>query len=128
MELESSRRDFAYTKERSRVRTASGKMNFSQNSRPYIVLKFSCDPHSHSSSPTQCLFFIGHRLQSRSVYSPLVMASTHAFLCLGYPLTYFGFSDSYFVDFIYDRMYLSTSSARFTAGQSNILHLHILKI
>ena len=53
--------------------------DFSQNSRPYTVLKFSCDSNGHASSPTQCLSFIGHGLHPCNAFSPLVTAYTHAF-------------------------------------------------
>ena len=38
------------------------KLNFSQNSRPYIILKLPCDPHGHASSHMQCLLSINHGL------------------------------------------------------------------
>ena len=56
-------------RERERVYTDKGtvdswnslrKLSLSQNSRPYIVLKLPRDPPDHTSSPTQCLFSIGH--------------------------------------------------------------------
>ena len=81
--------------------------DFSQNFRPYIFLKLPCNPHSHTSSPMQCLFFIDHGVHPHNAYSPLVMQSL--------------FSGSHFVDFIYGWMYLSTTSARFVTGQGNIL-------
>ena len=52
--------------------------NFSQNSKPYIVLELPCDPHDHSSSCTQCLFVIG--LHQHNVCSPLVTAYTQVVL------------------------------------------------
>ena len=48
------------------------KLNFSQNSRPYILLKLLCNRHGYASSPAQCLFSISHSLH------PCII------LCLGY--------------------------------------------
>ena len=59
----------------------------------------------------QCLFSIGLGLQPRVFY-----ASAN-------PPTHSLFSGCHFVDFIYDQMYLSTTSTKFIAGQVNILHL-----
>ena len=56
--------------------------DFSQNSRPYIVLKLPRDPCGHTSSPTQCSFFIGHVLHPRNDCSPLVTTYTHTFFML----------------------------------------------
>ena len=95
----------------------TARTDFNQNSRLYIVLKLPHDPHTmlvfHWSqlTPTQCLFFIGHDLHPRNGCFPLVTDYTHAFLVSGY----------HFVDFIYGRMYLSTTSAGFRAGQGDIL-------
>ena len=50
--------------------------DFSQISRPYIILKFPCDPHGHVSSPMQCLFFVGHGIHTSNTYSPL-LTPTH---------------------------------------------------
>ena len=98
-------------------------------------------------TPMQCLFFIDHCLHPCNACSPLTIAYTHAMLVFHWPLltpmqclfsishgvhscnfyawaitlTNFCFSGSHFADFIYDRMYLSTSSARFIAGQGNVL-------
>ena len=55
------------------------KLNLSQSSRPYIALKLPCHPHGHTSSPTQCLFFICHGLHPCNAYFPLIMAYKHAF-------------------------------------------------
>ena len=63
-------------------------------------------------------------LRQRSAFSSLVTTYTHAVLfMLRLLFTHFCFSGSPFVDFIYDRMYLSTTSAEFIAGQRNILQL-----
>ena len=57
----------------------------------------------------QYLFFIGHIFYASDI-TP----------------TYFYFSSSHFVDFIYN-LYLSTTSTEFIAGQCNILHSSIKK-
>ena len=54
--------------------------DFSQNFRPYIVLKLPHDPPGHSSSPTLCLFFICHGLLPHSACSPSVTTYTNALL------------------------------------------------
>ena len=54
--------------------------DFSQISRPYIILKLPRNPYSHASSSTQCLFFIGHDLNACNACSPLVTAYTYALL------------------------------------------------
>ena len=56
--------------------------DFSQNSRPYIVLKLLCDPHGHASSLMQYLFVFGYSLHSHNAGFPLVRAYTHAMLAL----------------------------------------------
>ena len=61
----------------------------SQNYRHYVVLKPLSDLNGHTSSLTQCLFSIGHGLH-----------------------THFYFFGSQFLDFVYDWMYQSTTSAR----------------
>ena len=68
--------------------------------------------HWSQLTPTSCLFFIGHGLHPRNTCFSLVTAYTHAFLV----------SDNHFVDFIYGRMYRSTTSDGFISGQGNILH------
>ena len=55
-----------------RSQNSQQKLNFSQNSRSYIVLKLPRDSRGHASWPMQCLFFISHGLYS------------HIFLCLRY--------------------------------------------
>ena len=81
--------------------------DLSQNSRFYVILKLPRDPYAmfifHLSrlKPTHCLLFIGHGLHPRNTHSPLVTT---------YTLTFLG-SGNHFVDFIYGKMYLSTTSA-----------------
>ena len=70
----------------------------------------------HWLTSMQCLFFSGHGLHPHNASSPLVTAYTHAFLV------------SSNGDFIYSRMYQSKISARFSAGQSDILHIDYLNI
>ena len=91
--------------------------DFSQNSRPYIVLKLQRNPHTmhvfHWSwlTPTHCLLFISHSFHPHNACFSLVTAYTHTFLISG----------NHFVDFIYSQMYLSTTSTEFIASQSDIL-------
>ena len=69
------------------------------------------------------LLFIGPGLHPRNACSPLVTAYTHAFLTswiLRHTFLFFQESLCWF--YIYDRMNRSTSFARLTAGQGNILH------
>ena len=80
------------------------KLNFSQNSWPYIVLKLPHDPHGHASSPTQCWFFIDHSLHSCNACSLLVRRTPKQVSCMC-----ICFSSSHFVDVINNRMYLSNS-------------------
>ena len=47
--------------------------DFSQYFKPYIVLTLLRDQLGHASSPTQCLFFIGHGLHSRHACFSLVL-------------------------------------------------------
>ena len=74
---------FAHTKKLLGDWTASGKPNFCQNSRPYIVLKLPRDPHGHTSSPTpyfslpwltpmQCMFSIGYGLHPCIFFLPQI--------------------------------------------------------
>ena len=112
--------------------------HFSQISRSYIVLKLPHNPYAHASSSTQCLFSIGHGLHPRNACSQLVTAYTHALLVFRWPwltpmqcLFSIGhkhclFSSNHFVDFIYDRMYLSTTSPGLISDQGNILYQAIL--
>ena len=84
------------------------ELNFSRNSKPDIVL---ISYMTHMATP----------LYPRNVSLPLVKACTKVFLpWVSHPCI--SFSGSYFVDFIYDQMYLSATSARFIVGQCNILH------
>ena len=84
-EKERSWREFACTKGTVGSLNSQRELNFSQNSRPYIVLKLPCNPHSHVNSnhampflhwswftPMHYLISIGHDLHP------------HIFLCLGY--------------------------------------------
>ena len=48
------------------------KLNFSQNSRLYLVLKLPCNPHGHASSPIEGLFYIVYSLSQHNARSPLV--------------------------------------------------------
>ena len=48
--------------------------DFSQNSRPYILLILLRDPYGHAYSPTQCLLSISHCLYTRIVCLPVVTA------------------------------------------------------
>ena len=107
-----------HTKELSRVRTAGSNWTSAQI-LDLIYLKLPHDPHGHASSSTQCLFSIGHGLRPRIACSPLVLAYTHAFFMprVSHP---FLFPGSHFVDFIFDRMYLWTTSTGFIACQGNI--------
>ena len=66
----------SYTRRSCRESKQPTRSNFSQNSRPYIVLKYPCDSRACASSPTQYLFFIGHGLHPRNPCSPLVTAFT----------------------------------------------------
>ena len=93
------------------VGSACKKPNFSPNSTPFIILKLLRDPHGHVCSPlspTKCLFSICHGLHQGIFYVSSIMP-THCF--------FFG---SLLLIFIYDWMYLSTSSLRFTTGQSTM--------
>ena len=100
--------------------------DFSQNSWPYLGLKLPCDPHDHASLQTQCFFFpIGHGLHPHNTCFSCAMVYTHAMTVFHYSQVtpmHCLFSSNYFVDFIYDRMYLSTTYAGFIDVQSNILH------
>ena len=73
---------------------------------------------------TQSLFFMSHGLHSRIPYFLLITAYSHAMLVLHLsqltPINSL-FSCSHFVDFIYGRMDLSTTSAGIIAGQVDIL-------
>ena len=102
---------------------------FNQNSRPYIVSKLPRDPHAmlvfHYSrlTPTHCLLFIGHGLHLRIAFFLLVTAYSHAMLVLHWSQltpTHCLFSGNHFVDFIYGRVYLSTTFAEFIASQVDI--------
>ena len=84
------------------------KLNFIQTFRLYVVLKLLCEPHGHVSLPTLCLFSIGHCLHPRIFYASGIMSKN------------FCFSGSHFVEFIYDGMYMSTTSAGFIADPGNI--------
>ena len=84
------------------------RSDFIKNSRSYVVSKLPRDPHDHTSSSMKCLFFIGHGLHPRNVYASGSMS------------THFCFFGSRFIDFIYDWMYLSTTSTGFIASQCNI--------
>ena len=55
--------------------------------------------HNSRLTPAHCWFFICHRLRPRNACFPLVTAYTHALLVSG----------NHFVDFMYCRMYLSTT-------------------
>ena len=75
-------------------------VDFSQNFRPYVVLKPPRNPHAMLDfgwswlTPTHCLFFIGHglhprnacfhwsRLTSTHAFSPLVIVYTHGYFFL----------------------------------------------
>ena len=99
-----------------------------------------CLPHDvHAFSPTHCLFYFAHGLHLRIACFTLVIVYTHALLILLWswltpthffylsgitPMHSLFFSGSHFVDYIYDQIYLSTSSAGFIAGQGNILLFH----
>ena len=109
VEQESSERESSITQ---RCQNSQWKLNFSQNSRPYIVLKHPCDPHDYASSPIQCLFIICYGLQQCNTFSPLVMTYTF-FNASGIMSTYFCFFGCHSVDFIYVCMHLSTPSAGF---------------
>ena len=101
VEQESSWREFVHTKELSGVRTTS--RNWLQ---PKFLTLYSLK------APTWLTW-------------PHIF--THALLLLYWSQltpTYFSFFSSYFVDFIYNQMYLLTTSAEFIAGQCNILQLH----
>ena len=82
-------------------RTRQRKLNFSQNSKLYIVLKLPHNPHGHTSSPMQCFFFIGRGLYSCNACFLLVTTYIHAFVYVsGSTPMHFCFSRSHFVDFI----------------------------
>ena len=100
----------SYTKRSCQELGQPARTNFSQNSTPYIFLKLLHNPHGNAFSPTQCLFSIVYSLHPSIFYASGII-----------PM-YFCFCGSRFVDFIYDQMYLSTTSARFITGQCNILH------
>ena len=97
----------------------------------YVIIVF----HWPWFTPTQCLFFIGHGLHPLIFYTSDIMPMhclfsighglpPHIFYASGIMLTYFCFSGSHFVGLIYNRMYLSCSSARFTTSQGNITPSH----
>ena len=106
-------------------------IDFSQNSRPYIVLKLP--PNLHTMlifhwpllTPLNCLFFLGHSLHPCIACFSLVIAYTLALLVLHWSLltsTHCLLSSNHFVDFIYGLMYLSTTSAGLIMCQGDILH------
>ena len=53
---------------------------YSQSSTPFRVLKLPSDPCSHASSPTKCLFSIGHSLHPHIGCFSLAMVYTHTML------------------------------------------------
>ena len=73
-------RESSHTQRSYRESGQSAGTDFSQNSRPYIVLELPRDSHGHASSPTQCLFHIGHGLNPCNTCFPLVSAYTHTLL------------------------------------------------
>ena len=118
MVQENNRREFANTKELSESEQPSGT-DFNQNFRPYIVLKLPHDSDtmlvSHWSrfTPTYCLFFTCHSLYPRRTCFTLAMVYTHVKLVLHWSQltpTRHLFSVNPFVNFIYGRMYQSTTS------------------
>ena len=60
----------------------SAGTDFSQDSKPYMVLKLPCDTHGHIFLPTQFLFSIGHSLHPCIACFSLAIVYTHAILVL----------------------------------------------
>ena len=84
-------------------------------------------PVFHWSPLTPMHFYIPQVSRLHIACFLLVTGFTHAFLyASGITPTHFCFSGSHFVDFIYDQMYQSTSSADFTASQGNIRTICVL--
>ena len=98
VEQVSNRREFAHTEEPSGVGTACCN---------WLQSKFSILCSLKTPMRPTC-----------NACSLLVRAYTYAFLV----------SSNYFVDFIYSWMYLSTASARFIAGQGDMLHFVDIKV
>ena len=76
----------------------------------------------------QCFLFIGHGLYPRIACFSLVSAYTNALIAFHWSRatpTHDLFSGNHSVDFIYSQMYLSKTSARFIAGEGDILQKNI---
>ena len=71
------------------------KLNFSQNSRPYIVLKLPCDQHILVPSSLRFLLFVGH-----CFHHTCLGYHTYAFLFFWLSLCWFYQHPNIFVDFI----------------------------
>ena len=104
MKQESSRREFTRTKRQSGVGTASGD---------WLHPKFETIDNFEAPSEIQ----ISPSLQPRHNFFHYLRL-TPINIC---------FPGSQFVDFISNRVYPSTASARFIAGQWNILHINLAK-
>ena len=105
------------TQRSSRESKQPAETDFSQNSRPFIVLELPCDPPIHASSSTECFFHWPWFKLTKCLFSICHSLHPHIFYVLGIRSTHCLFSGSHFVGFIYGRMYLPTTSTGF-----NLLH------